>query len=531
MATLRELVVSLGIDVDSKSFKEAEVAIADVKAGLFAIGAAAVGAAGSMFGLAKETANYSDFVKDTSIAVGISQEALQKFGFAAQLSGSSAAEFGNSMRFLSRAIADTNNPSSEASKTFQKLGVNVRDANGNLRPTEDVFLSLADSFKRLPADANKTNLALELFGRAGAGMIQTLDNGSEGIQKLAGELESLGGVFSEAQIQAGTDFNDALDKLKATFLGITRTIGFALIPVVKDIVDGIQDFIKENRELIATGIQNFFKEVTSTISAFYKIAKTVVIVLVDLTKGFNALLSPLGGIIGALKLAAIGFGLYTTGRLVQGVMAAVAAFRTFGNVALVAQLKALAIPLAIGAAVAAVLLIVEDLYAFFQGRPSVLGFLLKNKDQILQSVLNFFKVMGEGIWNLAKQIGGWIFDIVRGWIGTILNFIKSIPSLLNSGIKSLTGIDIGARVTGLLDKTAAINPFSNFAPAGPMLPSSTNTNTSNISRTQINAPITVTAPAGSNPEDVGIAVQKAAQEVFDKQLRETFRSANTVVER
>jgi hypothetical protein len=51
----------------------------------------------------------------------------------------------------------------------------------------------------------------------------------------------------------------------------------------------------------------------------------------------------------------------------------VTAFTDFGNAALMAKVKAAAIPLAIGAAIVGTVLIIDDFLAWMQGRPSIMG--------------------------------------------------------------------------------------------------------------------------------------------------------------
>src|SRR3546814_2755066 len=53
----------------------------------------------------------------------------------------------------------------EGSKALQALGVAATDAHGQIRPTEQVLLDLAEKFADMPDGADKAALAIKLFGR------------------------------------------------------------------------------------------------------------------------------------------------------------------------------------------------------------------------------------------------------------------------------------------------------------------------------------------------------------------------------
>lgn len=61
--------------------------------------------------------------------------------------------------------------SKEQIEVFSRLGVSVTDAAGQLRPTEDVLLDLADAFAAMPDGAEKSALAVKLFGKSGVELI------------------------------------------------------------------------------------------------------------------------------------------------------------------------------------------------------------------------------------------------------------------------------------------------------------------------------------------------------------------------
>ena len=483
MATIRELVIKFGFDVDEAPLKKMETAIEDLKAGFIAVSAAAAAAAASIFGIAKSTANAADAIRDTSIASGISYEELQKLGYAAQLSGSSQEELADSLKFLARASYDAKDANSEAAKTFKTLGVSALDAAGKIKRPDEILYSLADAFKRLPPGVEKSAMALNIFGRSGNKFLQMLDNGSQGLRDLGAEAIDLGIVMNDSAIESGARFNDNLDSLLATIKGVVNVIGSGLIPVVSDILTDMKNWIKSNRELLKTRLQNFIEILTKYLKNLWRVVTAVYYVFRTMIVAIDKVTQSIGGFATVLKALAGLIGLFFLGRMAMAIVDVVKGFYAISKAAIVAWRSVLLGPILIGAAIAAVFLIIEDLIAWTEGRPSFFGFLLKNKDKIFQSILNFFSMIYDKVSQTAKKmlvsfleffgvssnaaietanIIGNIFNIIKDIILGIVSFItQQIEYAINGIVLLITGI-VQAISALLLDPKQAFLNFANM---------------------------------------------------------------------
>jgi hypothetical protein len=106
---------------------------------------------------------------------------------------------------------DTQVNGEEGSAALNALGVSATDVHGQIRPTEQVLLDLADKFSAMPDGADKAALAVKLFGKEGLAIIPFLNQGREGITALMEEAQRLGLVMSEDVARASEVFNDNLD--------------------------------------------------------------------------------------------------------------------------------------------------------------------------------------------------------------------------------------------------------------------------------------------------------------------------------
>ena len=123
------------------------------------LGAAAVG---GLAVLGKRAIDAADNLNDLSQRTGVGVEALSKFGAAAEDSGSSLDEVAKAMGKLSKGIVD---PASKANEALRSIGVSSTDASGKIRSVDAVMLDIADKFSKLPDGAQKTALAMQIFGK------------------------------------------------------------------------------------------------------------------------------------------------------------------------------------------------------------------------------------------------------------------------------------------------------------------------------------------------------------------------------
>jgi lambda family phage tail tape measure protein len=170
---------------------------------------------------------------------GVSVEALTALDYAAKLSDVSTEGLTKALQKLSVAMFDSQVIGEEGSAALKALGVSATDVLGQIRPTEQVLLDLADKFSAMPDGADKAALAVKLFGKEGLAIIPFLNQGREGIAALMEEAQRLGLVMSEDVARASEVFNDNLTRLSAIFEGVQRQIGAAVIPVLADFTEQV----------------------------------------------------------------------------------------------------------------------------------------------------------------------------------------------------------------------------------------------------------------------------------------------------
>jgi len=210
----------------------------------------AVTAAG-MVALVKSSINAGDELSKMSQRVGISVETLSLWNPAAQQAGVSSEAFEKGLRKLSTTMVDAATGGEDAARTFKTVGVEFKNQDGTLRGTDAVLLDLAERFKAMPDGAEKSALAVQIFGKAGAELIPFLNQGRDGINELTDELRSLGIEMSGESAAQAEVFNDALDKVKLATTSIGTQVMTAFLPALNEMALGMVESAKEGGTLRA----------------------------------------------------------------------------------------------------------------------------------------------------------------------------------------------------------------------------------------------------------------------------------------
>lgn len=181
-------------------------------------------------------------VNDLSERLGVGVEELQAFQFAAGLAGVGSEEAAKGLQFLNKNIGEAITGNEEAAKTFAGLGIALKDGNGEVRETSDILPEVADKFAEMGSDAERTAMAMKIFGKAGAGLIPLLKNGGDGLEEMRKKFEDLGGGMSKEFITAADEAGDEIDTLKFGLNNFKSQIAFAILPVVTKVAKQFQDW-------------------------------------------------------------------------------------------------------------------------------------------------------------------------------------------------------------------------------------------------------------------------------------------------
>ena len=195
----------------------------------------------------QETVNYLDEIDKASRAAGIDPETLQSWRLFGELGGAAAGQVDTSLRRIRRRLGEAQ-LGGEVARSFDILGVSVRNANGELRTLEEVTPDLVNAL----AQADNTTTAFAAAVRIGdiefARLAQAfIDNGGQ-VDQLFAKFRELGIILDSEVVDAAVKVKDEVTLLNAQLDAQEKLLTAGLLPgwlnfrtVINDLVIGAVD--------------------------------------------------------------------------------------------------------------------------------------------------------------------------------------------------------------------------------------------------------------------------------------------------
>ena len=184
------------------------------------------GTAAAFVGMNKVIADSVNEIVDASTRSGIATDTLAGLRLAAEGSGKSFSDLERGLDNFTKKIIDANKDTSQSAKEFLALGISVKDANGNLRSSNDVFNETIKRLSRVEDATQKNAIAMKLFGRSGRALIQS--GALESLDDFVGKAKELGIALDEEGVQKAAEFQRGMADLKIASLGALQSIAEGL---------------------------------------------------------------------------------------------------------------------------------------------------------------------------------------------------------------------------------------------------------------------------------------------------------------
>lgn len=213
--------ISKGKSLIERGAQDMRVAATAVTAYFAALGG------NELLGFVQSVIDSAGALQDMSEQAGITVEALSGIQQVARLSGTDMNTVVTATQKLSRAMVDALDPTSAAAQTFKALGVNVKDANGNLKTADQVLMEVSVAQGEFKEGVRKSDAMMNIFGKTGANLLPLFNDLAE-----AGQLN---GRVTSQQAQAADAFAKEMVKLKIQMEEFLRGAILPLLPYLTNI--------------------------------------------------------------------------------------------------------------------------------------------------------------------------------------------------------------------------------------------------------------------------------------------------------
>ncbi len=203
----------------------------------------------ALFSKALETINDASHLVDTADKIGLSTTALQELGFGFSQAGVEAASFESSMAQFSKRIGEAATRGGKLADILKANGVAIRDANGNIKSSEQLLGAYADLVKNAASEQEKMLLVTEAFGRGGADMLVGLNDGAKGLLNMKKAAQDAGGVIDEELLRRAEELGDRWEAAWRRFKVSSQSAILSAVDGIAGLGKALADF--ENRKKAA----------------------------------------------------------------------------------------------------------------------------------------------------------------------------------------------------------------------------------------------------------------------------------------
>ena len=208
---------------------------------IMGLGSKAIDAGKKLIQLGVDAASYADNILTASQVTGMSTDELQEYQYASELIDTSLDTVTGSMKKNLKSMMQAQKGSEDYTAAYEKLGVSVTDANGNLRNSEDVFWDCIDALGGVSDETERDAIAMQIFGKSANELNPLIIKGSDGFKQLAQQAQDAGAVLSGDTLDSLGGVDDSIQYLKQNSEAFGRAIGTKVAPMIGFLADAASD--------------------------------------------------------------------------------------------------------------------------------------------------------------------------------------------------------------------------------------------------------------------------------------------------
>ena len=344
--------------------------------------------------------------------------------------GIKGAEGGTALRNI---ILSLSAPTDKAATAMKDLGLQVYDANGNMRPLNEIFQDLDGTLSTM-SQGEQTQVLNEIFNKVDLKSVNALlANSGERFDELSGYIDNADGAAAAMADTMNNNLNGQITILKSALEEAGISIGQALLPIIKNLVSVIQSL-------------------TDKFNSLDPATKTIIVVI----GGIVAAIGPLLVIVGKV-ISSVGTIMTFAPKLVSGINTIKS-----GLTALFGVIAAHPVIAIITAIIAAVVLLYTKCEWFRDGVHAVLAkiqevattvfnalvtFFTETIPNAIDSTVSFFQGLPDAIGNAistAISVVSDVFTQIQTTISTIINTILTTITQVWTSIKTAVETAVNA---------------------------------------------------------------------------------------
>lgn len=212
--------------------------------GFAAVATAIVKAEKALISMTKEAASNADDLLTLASVTGMTTDSVQELNYMADLTDVSMDRIKDSLKETTNKMQEAAAGTGDAYDAYQRLGVEITNADGSLRSAQDVFYDTIDALGDMKNQAERDALAMDLMSESAQELNPIIELGGDKLREYAQEAHDMGYVLDNDALKSLQAVDDAYSRLQNTQEGVKNQLAVEFAPYLEEFYGDLTSGIK-----------------------------------------------------------------------------------------------------------------------------------------------------------------------------------------------------------------------------------------------------------------------------------------------
>lgn len=186
------------------------------------------------------TQKVSDRIDNMSNKLGNSDKTTQSWNQILTRNGITIETLEQGIKTLTERIASATDGNQESIKTFNALGISIKDNTGKIKTQEEVFNEVLTALQQVPQQTMKVKYANTLLGRSGKELMPIINATTQQVVRQRQEYDKLGIKIKDITQNTNNKYIDTIGKINTATTTTTTTLKKELLPISTKLFNTLQ---------------------------------------------------------------------------------------------------------------------------------------------------------------------------------------------------------------------------------------------------------------------------------------------------
>jgi hypothetical protein len=198
---------------------------------------------GLITGAVDRTREWTEGMDALGDVTGMSEDKLAAWSFVAKKAGVEISDLSSATTIMVKGLLDSEGELSSTGKALQDFGIDIKDANGNVRDQSALMDDIGKKYAEFGTQTERVDFLTNIFGRSGAKLVDVFDTMANegGIDQVKKKVEALGLVLDPTQYE---EFQRNLNEVDLTFTGLANAFTGPLLPGATSLLETFTKWVQ-----------------------------------------------------------------------------------------------------------------------------------------------------------------------------------------------------------------------------------------------------------------------------------------------